>query len=68
MTPEGIAALLKSGEVAVVPTDTVYGIAASLSGDEAVRRIFELKGRPDVEAAARAGSRHGCAPTYRGVR
>jgi L-threonylcarbamoyladenylate synthase len=36
---------LASGRVVVIPTDTVYGVAASLSHPEALRRIFALKGR-----------------------
>lgn len=30
----------------VLPTDTVYGIAADLGNPDAVRRIFEIKRRP----------------------
>ena len=29
-----------------IPTETVYGLAADAANDDAVRRIFELKGRP----------------------
>ena len=29
-----------------IPTETVYGLAADASNDAAVRRIFDLKGRP----------------------
>ncbi len=36
---------LKNGAVGVIPTDTVYGIAASAFVPEAVERIFSLKGR-----------------------
>jgi tRNA threonylcarbamoyl adenosine modification protein (Sua5/YciO/YrdC/YwlC family) len=46
VSPHEVAALLKTGEVAVIPTDTVYGLAANLTDPRAVRRIFELKGRP----------------------
>jgi L-threonylcarbamoyladenylate synthase len=38
--------VLRSGGVAVIPTDTVYGLAASLDHPEAIDRIFELKRRP----------------------
>ncbi|HEY1830175.1 MAG TPA: L-threonylcarbamoyladenylate synthase [Acidimicrobiales bacterium] len=39
-------AVLQAGDVVVVPTDTVYGLAA-LAGDEGARqRIYEAKGRP----------------------
>ena len=38
--------LLKKGEVVAVPTETVYGLAANAFDEKAVRKIFELKGRP----------------------
>ena len=37
---------LKAGEVVALPTETVYGLAANAFDANAVRRIFELKGRP----------------------
>jgi L-threonylcarbamoyladenylate synthase len=36
---------LRQGDVVVVPTETVYGLAANAWNSEAVRRIFTLKGR-----------------------
>ncbi len=39
---------LQSGQVIAVPTETVYGLAASLGHLEAIERIFALKGRPLV--------------------
>ena len=39
-------ALLRAGEVAAIPTETVYGLAASSFSDEAVHKIFAAKGRP----------------------
>lgn len=46
--PEGwliaqAANVLRRGGVAVIPTDTVYGLACRLSAVEAVRRIYQLK-------------------------
>lgn len=38
--------LLSGGQVVGVPTETVYGLAASLSHPEAIKRVFSLKGRP----------------------
>jgi L-threonylcarbamoyladenylate synthase len=38
--------LLNEGAVVAVPTDTVYGLAASLERDDAVERIFSMKRRP----------------------
>lgn len=40
---------LASGNVIVVPTDTVYGLACLPHLPQAVRKIFELKGRPDAK-------------------
>lgn len=40
------AELLRAGEVVVLPTETVYGLAANALDERAVRRIFEIKGRP----------------------
>lgn len=38
-------AILKNGGVLAVPTDTIYGLAALVSNEQAVRRIYEIKGR-----------------------
>lgn len=38
--------LLNAGDVVAVPTETVYGLAASLRHHEAISKIFSLKGRP----------------------
>lgn len=38
--------LLKCGEVVAVPTETVYGLAANAFNNEAVKKIFAAKGRP----------------------
>ncbi len=40
------ATLLRDGGVVGMPTETVYGLAALASNDEAVRRVFDIKGRP----------------------
>ena len=39
-------ALLAAGELVAIPTETVYGLAANALDENAVRRIFEAKGRP----------------------
>ncbi len=39
-------AILNSGGVVGVPTETVYGLAARASDAKAVKKIFALKGRP----------------------
>ncbi|HEX3716333.1 MAG TPA: L-threonylcarbamoyladenylate synthase [Verrucomicrobiae bacterium] len=40
------AALLRSGQLVALPTETVYGLAANAWDAQAVRRIYEAKGRP----------------------
>lgn len=40
------AELLNAGEVVAIPTETVYGLAASIYSDEALRRVYTVKGRP----------------------
>ena len=39
-------AVLKSGGLVAIPTETVYGLAAVIRDDKAVARIFEAKKRP----------------------
>jgi L-threonylcarbamoyladenylate synthase len=41
-----VAGCLSAGGVVLLPTDTVYGLAALPTAAEAVGRIFALKGRP----------------------
>jgi len=48
-SPEAVretARVLTAGELAGVPTETVYGLAARADRDEAVAKIFAAKGRP----------------------
>jgi L-threonylcarbamoyladenylate synthase len=48
-TPESIrsaAQQLRLGAVVAIPTETVYGLACAIDIPEAIRRVFELKGRP----------------------
>ena len=39
-------AILKSGGLVAIPTETVYGLAANALDGEAVKKIFIAKGRP----------------------
>ena len=39
-------ARLRRGELVVIPTETVYGLAADARNPDAVRHVFALKGRP----------------------
>jgi L-threonylcarbamoyladenylate synthase len=43
---EAAAAALKAGRLVLLPTETVYGLAADASDAQAVAAIFEAKGRP----------------------
>ena len=40
------AAVLRAGGLVAFPTETVYGLGADACNDDALRKIFELKGRP----------------------
>lgn len=40
------AEILKNGGVVGVPTETVYGLAASAYDNNAIKKVFEAKGRP----------------------
>lgn len=51
-SPEAIAdagQLLRSGGLVVFPTETVYGLGARALDAQAVRGIFEAKGRPSTD-------------------
>jgi L-threonylcarbamoyladenylate synthase len=65
-TPSQAAAALKAGGLVILPTETVYGLAADAGNAAAVARLFEAKGRPrfnpliahvaDLTAAERLGA------------
>ena len=49
VTPESLARageLIRAGQLVAFPTETVYGLGANALDADAVRRIFEAKGRP----------------------
>jgi L-threonylcarbamoyladenylate synthase len=48
---EAVAAL-RAGEPAVLPFDTVYGLAAEPYREESTRRLYELKGRKAAQPSA----------------
>ena len=55
------AEAIAAGELVAFPTETVYGLGARADEDEAVAKIFALKGRPQdhpliVHVADRAGA------------
>lgn len=41
---------LKDGKVIIFPTETSYGIGCDAGNEEAVKKIFEIKGRDDLKA------------------
>ena len=46
MTLEPYADLIKAGEVVAFPTETVYGLGADALNPLAIKKVFEIKGRP----------------------
>ncbi len=40
------ADIIKNGGIVAIPTETVYGLAASCYCDGAIKKVFEAKGRP----------------------
>ena len=47
---EQAAETIRRGELVGVPTETVYGLAANGLSSDAVKKIYEVKGRPKVKA------------------
>ena len=43
------ARIIAAGGLAAVPTETVYGLCCSGLDEQAVREVYELKGRPQVK-------------------
>jgi len=42
--------ILRHGGLIALPTDTVYGLAADVWNGDAVRQIYEAKGRPELKS------------------
>lgn len=49
---EDAVAAIRAGGLAIVPTDTVYGLAASPITEEPVRRLYRAKGRAGLQPTA----------------
>ncbi len=49
---DAAAEVLLSGGVAVIPTDTVYGLAAHPKFPQAVERLYTIKSRPEAKPIA----------------
>lgn len=45
-------AAIRAGELAIVPTDTVYGLATTPHEKDAVRRLYHAKGRAEPQPTA----------------
>lgn len=42
--------ILKSGGIGIFPTDTAFGIGCRIDNEDAVRRLFKLRRRPERQA------------------
>jgi len=45
-SPREAADFINRGQIVAFPTETVYGLGADITNDDAVQRIFQAKGRP----------------------
>jgi len=49
---EAAVRAIRGGRLAIVPTDTVYGLAASAYSEAPVRRLYRAKGREEIQPTA----------------
>ena len=49
---EAAVEAIRAGQLAIVPTDTVYGLATTPHSEEPVRSLYRAKGRDDVQPTA----------------
>jgi tRNA threonylcarbamoyl adenosine modification protein (Sua5/YciO/YrdC/YwlC family) len=67
---DAAVAAIRAGRLAIVPTDTVYGLAASAYREAPVRRLYRAKGRveeqPTALVAADLDLLFECLPELRG--
>jgi L-threonylcarbamoyladenylate synthase len=47
-----VVAAIRDGQPVVLPTDTVYGLCADARNQQAVRRLYRLKGREGLQPTA----------------
>jgi len=52
------ARLLREGGLVAFPTETVYGLGVHLENQDAVKRLYEVKGRPQEKELTLAVSKH----------
>ncbi|HUQ23751.1 MAG TPA: L-threonylcarbamoyladenylate synthase [Gaiellaceae bacterium] len=43
---------IRAGRLAIIPTDTVYGLVTTAHSEDAVRKLYRAKGRNDVQPTA----------------
>jgi tRNA threonylcarbamoyl adenosine modification protein (Sua5/YciO/YrdC/YwlC family) len=46
---DAVVGAVRRGEVIGLPTDTVYGVGADPFSEDAVARLFSVKGRPEIK-------------------
>ena len=46
---EEAAAILREDGLVAVPTETVYGLAGNGLSEDAIKKIYEVKGRPQIK-------------------
>jgi L-threonylcarbamoyladenylate synthase len=67
---DAAVAAITSGRLAIVPTDTVYGLATTPHCEEPVRRLYRAKGREELQPTALVASDlellFECVPELRG--
>jgi L-threonylcarbamoyladenylate synthase len=49
---ESAVAAIRAGGLAIVPTDTVYGLATTASSEAPAQRLYEAKGRAEIQPTA----------------
>src|SRR5437879_4589431 len=56
--------ILKSGGIGIFPTDTVYGIGCRLDNEDALKRLFTIRNRPEEKAVLAVVDSIGMAEEY----
>ena len=70
MSVDAVVDALRAGKLALVPTDTVYGLAANPDSEQSVERLYQAKGRDPQQPTALVASDvdvlFDCVPELRG--
>ena len=56
MSVDAVVDALRAGKLALLPTDTVYGLAANPDSEQAVERLYQAKGRDPQQPTALVAS------------